>query len=357
PRKPTAEYSKYRARIRLVEGEDLVGSYLQVPIATIDDLILAVGNPTTGTVANVDGISLCYVGIDRAPDGKTRHLFEWGYGWLAEIGPEFLRFKGRPIEEGELVLAFGDWIKSIRLMSENGVPILSIEDTDLAPAHVLYRQAGDRILHVLSVSSSSPEDAKIDRLEGFDSRGLAAEKSIVRPFPNIGAVLDSRSARGVASLLAQTGNTEPSSRSISVYGRLDREIYRQSGGMDVVYRAIHVGSENTHGFDVLTVGDRIFVRAKQVRQMRNDLALAVVALSTIERVGTNPAAEMEGRHSTEWLITRRRYSYDESALGRAEADDNLKDRVLLVRLEARAGQQGGFDLVHRDGAPPRRAEL
>src|SRR6185295_8843151 len=196
---PTSGYSRYRAKILLQEGEPLSGSYLAVPATGLDALIFALGNTPDGVVSKVDELALCYVGIDQTSEGKILHLFEWGYGWWTRIDPEFLRFKGRPIEESELVLAFGDWIKSVRLTVENDATIISIEDTDLAPAHVLYRQAKDRILHVLRVSSSSVADVRIDGLDAFDSRQAT---SIIRPFHHVGAVLDPETGRELAKVLA-----------------------------------------------------------------------------------------------------------------------------------------------------------
>lgn len=354
PLGPTSGYSRHRARILLREGEPLTGSYLDVPAAGIDDLIFALGNPPEGAVSKVDELALCYMGIDRASDGKILHLFEWGYGWWTRLDPEFLRYKGRPIEEGELVLAFGDWIKSVRLMVEYDTTIISIEDADLAPSHVLYKQAKDRILHVLRVSLSPHGDVRIDGLDAFDSRQAT---SIIRPFHHVGAVLEAETAREIGKLLADKPISDGHRQTVTVYGRMDRDKFRNTGGTEVVYRAIYTGAESKSGFDGLQPGDRIFVRASATRPMPNDLALRVSPLSNVENASPNSNEGDRKRRDDEWLVTRRLFSYDESALARITSGTGteLQNRVLLVRLEAGRGRR--FSLFHLDGAPARSSDL
>jgi len=351
---PTSGYSRYRARISLRESDPLVGSYLDIPAAGIDDLIFALGNPPEGAVSKVGELALCYVGIDQSPDGKILHLFEWGYGWWTRLDPEFLRYKGRPIEEGELVLAFGDWIKSVRLTVENDATIISIEDIDLAPSHVLYKQAKDRILHVLRVSSAPNGDVKIVGLDAFDSRQAT---SIIRPFHHVGAALDPETEQEIGKLLAGKPISEGHQQTVTVYGRMDRDKFRNTGGTEIVYRAIHTGAKSKGGFDRLQPGDRIFVRASATKPMPNDLALRVSPLSNVEYVRADPNVGDRKSREDDWLVTRRLFSYDESALARITSGtgNELENRVLLVRLEA--GRRGRFSLFHLDGAPARSSDL
>ena len=354
PSRPTSRYSRHRARILLCEEEPLTGSYLDVPAVGINDLILALGNPPVDAVSKIDELTLCYVGIKEASDGKILHLFEWGYGWWTRLDSEFLRYKGRPIEEGELVLAFGDRIKSIRLMVENDATIISIEDISPAPSHLLYKQARDRILHVLRVSSSPDGTVSIDGLDAFDSRQAT---SIIRPFHKTGAVIEPGSALAISQHLVTKPNDDVNGQTAIVYGRLDQDKFKGTGGAELMYRAVRTGAEGDSGFDELQLGDRIFVKATSPKKLANDLALRVVPLSDFEKASAQSNNGGRKRRDNEWLVTRRLFSYDESALARITSGTGteLNDRVLLVRLES--GRQGHFSLHHRDGAPARSSEL
>lgn len=354
PTRPTSGYSRYRARVLLREGEPLAGSYVDVPAAGLEDLVFALGNPPERTVTNIDELALCYVGISQTPDGKILHLFEWGYGWWTGLDPENLRYKGRPIEEGELVLAFGDWIKSVRLVLENESTIISIEDTALSPPHVLYKQAEENILHVLRVSSSSDGDVRIDALDAFDSRQAT---SVIRPFHNSGAVMAPESARAIAKVLAKKSVNDGDRQTITVYGRMDRERFRSTGGTELVYRVVFTEVESKTEPDKLQPGDRIFVRAIAVKQLPNDLALRVSPLSDPETARVDAGAGDRKGRDDEWLVTRRLFSFDESALARITSGTGteLENRVLLVRLGA--VRRGRLSLFHLDGAPPRSSDL
>ena len=357
PTGPTSEYSRQQARLALRDGEPLTGSYLDVPATGIDDLIFALGNPPVGRKSNVDELGLCYVGIDRKPDGRIFYLFEWGYGCWARLDSESLRYKGRPIDEAELVLAFGDWIKSVRLSIENDATIMSVEEVELAPSHALYKQAIDhKILHVLRVSSSPGGDVRIDGLDAFDSRQAT---SIIRPF-TVGAVLEAESAREVARLLANRPSDGGQRQTVAVYGRMITEKFENTGGREVVYRAVSTtGRASAAGLDGLRAGDRIFVRASTTKVIPNDLGLVVTTLSDFEsgRAAADSNPGDRRRRDDEWIVTRRLFSFDESALARITSTTGveLENRVLLVCLEE--DRRNRFTLSHRDGAPARSSEL
>ena len=358
PHGPTEAYSRHPARLILLDTDQLVGSYAGVPPAGIEDLISALGSPEENTIVDVDDLPLSYVGLEREADGKVKHLFEWGYGWWAKIDACSVQYKGGPVDDVDLWLAFGDWITSIRLIRNNDHLILSIEETKLSAGHILYKQAKDhRILHVLHVSSSHEGDVRVERVEGYDS---TQARAIIRHFPRLGALLEANTAREVRNLILDRLGGTKARETIVLYGRMLVEQFKDSGGAEIVYRGVQIGAETRVGFEGLCVGDRIFVRAKTRIDLSNDTALSVEPLPAIAKELVDPAAFVSrefGEQRQEWWIFRRTFSYDEDALARITSGNynELENRILLVRLTRIV--KGRLEFSHSNGAPPRAPEV
>ena len=330
PNDPPEAYARYRdARLTLLEGVPL-GSYAHVPPVSLEELAREIGTPVSGKRITLDNVQLSYVGIEA---GETkRHIFEWGFGWSVALDENQVRFHGDPLRPNQLVLAFGDQITDVILEHEGDCLIMNIAATKQSPGHVLYKQSKLNIKHILHISRrlGSLGRPEIVKVEGYDG---SRHNSRLRPFGRVRPRLAEKSARLIQEIILKNLSGVEDEDVIIINGMLNEEVFNESRGRELVYDAIRIGAEDKGGFRGVKKGDRIFVRAGCARQAGNETLLDVSPLSLIVDQLVDPNIGNPKRQSDGLSITRRNFSYDESALMRITRDDPCAlSGVLLVRI-------------------------
>jgi len=322
-----------------------------------------------------DAVELYLVGVRQTTDSngakqQPEYLFEWGYGYWMALPASRLRFRGKPIEIGDLSLFVEDRISVVRLEENQDRLILNIEDSVPSQAHILFHQAyKHKIIHPLHVQIIKEEEkqpnalqvedsphTKIVKLkisqvqvEGFDPTAHAdPRRKVCRGGAISGYVpqLD-QNAQNVVLKRAQK-KIEDSAMNWEgvIFGRLDTQAFCESQGTEIRFNYVRLARKRDEDDVGLNNGDRIFAKTDRiVEHGRNDLAVMIRPYSGLDVDDISPDIR-------ELRVLRRAFSYRQQTLTRLYRQDPeaVTDRHVLIRIH--------FDGKNiyasiRDGAPLR----
>jgi hypothetical protein len=365
-----SEYIKSDARGVLVSQTPPYLSYVDAPPLTLADLRETLDHPASDQVIVLEPsrFRLFYAGCRTAPhseaEGSRReHIFEWGFGHWVAIPESRLRFKEKAIQSGDLRFYNGDRVKALqfidqkrRLQDPSDGLLLSIEDVGLSAAHRLYLQArDDRIVHAIHVRVPFRGVPEIAYVEGFEARWSGDAR---RRFDVPRARLDAAGVKALRERAHQSSGDSGQPWEGIILGRFDTDTYNKSSGQDVCFNYTRMDLTPRNGAGCLGHRDRFFALTDSVnRYGDNDIAIDLHAIPGLDLsdIGPEFARRRSGRY-TDFLVTRRHFSYSEDTLVRLqrELQGQRDGRYVMVRIRV---EKDKFILYIRDGTPPRRSEI
>lgn len=298
-----------------------VASCAAVPAEGIGSWFVRVAHSRTGVEVHLPR-RLYYVGAERdeGPAGAIHHRFEEAPGVSLRVPEPQLRLDDAEFSRAGRSLFFGDEIHSVRFSKKGEVQAddrhedeigaeVGADDvfmhigafgTRLSDAHVLYRQATRwRMVHQLRVSGS---DSTILSVDALDEGRTEERQLLLHP---IGARLNVQAERR-------------GDEAFALLGRMNIDRFLESRGRDVVFDRVRL----TFGNGGLAPGERVFLRIKEVVQLRNDVKVSLEGLS-------DPVEDAEV------TVLRKEFSAREDVLRRVvrrKADEELKGRVVLTTV-------------------------
>lgn len=328
------------AKAIIISTEPLLGSFVDVPPQTLDDLQRALQLATEDHLnqpLDPDRLRLIFAGRESVPGGdggsqQHHFVFEWGYGLWAKLPASQLAYRESSIERTKFVLFFGDRISAAHVV-ENRLVIRGI-----APSrgHELYRLRKDNrapIVNLLRVSTADDGKPVLDAIEGLGSDERRTNAPLAVPH----AQLDE-----TTQLLLTRRLLEQSPQAI--LGRLDVDMFEESWGKDLVFRHVRMDLNDLDAG--LKIGERTFVTAGEIEAKLNDVALHVHHPG-LHRDDVGPAFA-EGTESSH-VVLRRAFSLREETLAdilHTHGARGVAGDLLLVRLT-----DHGHSLI--DGVLPR----
>lgn len=364
-----SQFIKSDARGVLISQTPPHVSYVDAPPLTLEDLWEALDRESDKTIKlEYSRFRLFYAGC-RTPSRpetegiKREHIFEWGFGHWVAVPESRLRFKEKAIQSGDLRFYNGDRITGLQFIDRKRTPqdpqdgvLLSIENVGLSVAHSLYLQAKeDRIVHTIHVRMLSRGVPEIAYIEGFEARASADAR---RRFDVPRARLDAVGMQVIRERAQQESGESGEPWEGIILGRFDTSAYSKSFGQDVCFNYTRLDLTPRNGAGCLRGRDRLFVLTDKVnRYGENDIAIDLSAIPGLHPndIGPEFARRRDGRY-TDFLVTRRHFSYSEDTLVRLqrELQGDADGRYVMVRIRV---VKGKFIIYIRDGTPPRQSEI
>lgn len=311
-------------------GGRLAGSTMRVPpSAAIREWIELLSNAKIvestdpNTAIRIGESPLFYVGrelanpLDDMPyEGGPRYRFEWAPGRCLVVPGRCLRFASEPFASAAGQLFFGDAIRDVALITdEGGEWILDIRGVWMqSAAHMLFDQARRwNVVHLLHVQRAEEVGIAVATVEGVDEASRESRVRVVRTHASITEV-------GRARLTEALGER----MSGFVHGRLDQEGYLGSSGQQLSFEPVWLKL----GADGLRERERIFLTAGEIALGANDCFLQFC-----------PPEDLIGPWPNLRGMGRRRFSARADLLRRIAAEDRgaLAGMKYLVRVRERDG--------------------
>lgn len=338
------------AVFRLFEdGEGrILASFRRVPALTPEEFFISIGEKFNEPIQLDD--RLFYVGPEEINEFTSeRHdelhfRFEMGYGKTLLIPNRQLRYNNGKFSEAQFVLFHGDIITGITFLSSGSVGdenaqseealaptecIININEINLqfSLARTLFSQrARYKIIHLLHAISYG-DRIEIKFVEGFDESNLSER---LKSFDRIRANLTSTSQFRLLQRIPEAERSEE--KEIVFLGRLDEERFKSSFGKELYFEHIRLSFGNSGDGPPLQNDERVFLRATEIIEMPNDLALTLAAPRYLAE------ADIGKDFRDKWkrvFILRRRFSVRENLLKRIlkqKGEKGLTNRLLLTRL-------------------------